>query len=130
MSMIHARLQARGLDGTRSLLWVTGLFAVAVTVACTVLDENPRVAPAEIAGHWQLDREELILHGAGRFDLTGERSDHGSWRLHDWNLSLAFDSGRSELWRVIELNGELRLARSWETATNPSSARYFTKTGS
>jgi hypothetical protein len=45
--------------------------------------------------------------------MTGETKGTGHWTLSDWSIVLSLDSGPTEYWRVVTVDGRPALVRNW-----------------
>ena len=84
---------------------------ILVSATCREVEYNPIVKKADVVGRWHLDETIVEVAADGRFRMSVGRT--GTWDLRDWNLTLSFDDGKVEFWRVVTVNDRVTLIRNW-----------------
>lgn len=98
---------------------------IIVSATCDEVEYNPIVKKEDVVGRWQLDETIVEVAADGRFRVAEGAT--GTWDLRDWNLTLSFDDGRVEFWRVVTVDGRAALIRNWKGMDFSESAPYFSR---
>jgi hypothetical protein len=124
----HHRHTNSSSTGTPTRTAATVVVMLLLIAGCHWIDYNPTVQPREILGSWKRGASTLRLEANGSFTLEEPSRRTGTWRLTDWNLTLAFTGAGEELWRVIRVDAAPEIVPRWKGMDLSSGESTFKRT--